>query len=598
MSMINPLLSLFKGQLENEARAIALQNGLSDRGQSLIWWYFTKLHGMQPAKINEIVCDGSGDIGLDAIFIDDDEYVHFYQFKNPEDPKAGFPGGDVDKILAGLNLILLNKHGSIANPEVRARVDEIYQSVPNGYRLHLVSSGAGITGEPVGKLHAFVENLKGPTDSYFRWIDENLAYLQDAFYTRNLPTVEQPIIFELERQAPYQVRSADHDSYLFHSTGHFLAELYREHGEKLLQQNIRVSQGDTATNTSIKTTCSGAESANFIHYNNGVTFLCESAGWDQFTSKLTLKKAQIVNGGQTIRALHAAKRDTSLSENVLVSVRVITSKGDKEFGSNVAVNLNNQNRMESSFLRSNNPRVVQLGSSLASLGWYLERREGEVQSFTPTENAAAAQRIGQSLERRVISLKDGSQAYAATYFRNPELAKKNPQKIFMGSSDGGYFEKVFNEEVTAEKFVVAQQIKWHVDAFVGQFMTRKRRKGRVSSWVNDYKDLLGSSLVEKWEDRLDQVIPQSAIFLCAILFEDYVRIKKGKAEALVEALGSNGNTLVQDTLGVIIEVGITHSDAQGKSWPTLLKSQSFFELVSAFLKGRASSSATQVQLSL
>ena len=594
----NPLLSLFKEQLENESGTIAAQNGLTERGQYLIWWYFMKLHGMSPARVNEVVCDGSGDIGLDAIYIDSDDYVHFYQFKNPSSQETGFAGGDVDKVLAGLNLILQGRHRTVANPEVGARIEEIYQTVPNGYRLHLVSSGRGITGESVEKLNAFVDGLRGPTSSYFLWIDEDLRYLQDAFYTRNLPTVEQPITFELERQPPYQVRSADHDSYLFHSLGRVLAALYETHGEKLLQQNIRVSQGDTATNTSIRQTCIGPESPNFIHYNNGVTFLCESAVWDQFVSKLTLNRAQIVNGGQTIRALHGANKENALREDVLVSVRVITSRGDKEFGSNVAVNLNNQNRMESSFLRSNNPRVVQLGNSLASLGWYLERREGEVRSFTETEKSAAAQRIGRPLEGRVISLKDGAQAYAATYFRNPELAKKNPQKIFMGTGDGGYFERIFNDEISAEKFAIAQQIKWHVDSFVNQFMTRKRRKTRVANWRDDYKEVLGPSIVDTWAEKIDQVIPQSAVFLCAILFDEYVRIKNSQPEQLIQDLSASNNGLTQRVLEVTLDQGISNPEAANKSWPTLLKSQTFFELVSTFLKGRASAIASQQALSL
>ena len=69
----SPVLSLFKEQLENESKAVAQQHGLTERGHYLIWWYFLKLHGMTPSQINEIVCDGRGDIGLDAIWIDDNE---------------------------------------------------------------------------------------------------------------------------------------------------------------------------------------------------------------------------------------------------------------------------------------------------------------------------------------------------------------------------------------------------------------------------------------------------------------------------------------------------------------------------------------------
>ena len=64
---------------------------------------------------------------------------------------------------------------------------------------------------------------------------------------------------------------------------------------------------------------------------------------------------------------------------------MITSQGDKEFSSDVAVNLNNQNRIETSFLRSNEPRVVQLAAALERVGWYLERREDEVSHLSTLE---------------------------------------------------------------------------------------------------------------------------------------------------------------------------------------------------------------------
>jgi hypothetical protein len=57
----------------------------------------------------------------------------------------------------------------------------------------------------------------------------------------------------------------------------------------LLQRNIRVDQRDTATNRSIEGTCAGGDSANFLHFNNGVTFICDKADWDPFQKTLTLE---------------------------------------------------------------------------------------------------------------------------------------------------------------------------------------------------------------------------------------------------------------------------------------------------------------------
>jgi hypothetical protein len=582
-----PLVQLFKEQLENESQSLAKTHNLTKRGDFLIWWYFLKLRNLASADIEQIVCDGGNDLGIDAIQIDDADYVHFYQFKNPENADSSLPGGDVDKLLSGLRLILSRKHQSIANEELKGLVEDIYQIVPAGYRLHLVTSGTGMAQESVEKLQAFVQELGGPSEDFFVWTLEDIEFLQDAFYQKRLPTIDKPLIFQLERQPPYQVRSADHDCYLFHADGATLATLYKEHGEQLLQQNIRVFQGDRSTNAKIRQTCTTDEARNFLHYNNGVTFLCETAQWDQFVGKLTLNKAQIVNGGQTIRVLSKAVADGTIKPGVLIAVRVITSQGDKEFASDVAVNLNNQNRIETSFLRSNEPRVVQLSTALESRGWYLERREDEVSHLSALEIKAIEQRIGHVIDGRVIKLRDGAQAYAATFFRQPELAKKNPKRIFLGIDDGGAFERVFGAGMSAEKFVTAQRLKWVTDAFVEKFMNLKRRKARGVDWKTEYTALLGAELVKEFGDRLDQVVPQCSVFLCALLFEDHIVLRKEEPAVLLTALESPDLSSIIDKLTVLLQFARDNPTSANKSWPTLLKSQPFFENVASYLRGRA-----------
>lgn len=580
--MTSPLISLFKEQLENESHNIANDRGLTLRGDFLSWWYFRRLLGLSETEIDEILCDGYNDLGIDAIRIDQDQVVHFYQLKNPHSVSDGFPTTDVDKVISGLTIILHRQHESIANEELRGRVDEIYQTVPAGYRLHLVTSGAGVSDEARIKLDAFAASLQGP-EEFFKWGCEDVRWLQDQLYQRTLPTLEAPIEFCLV-QAPYPVRSANHDCWLFHVCGEELAHLYDAHGEQLLQQNIRVYQGDRGTNASIRRTCTGDDAGKFIHFNNGVTFLGEEAGWDAFTRKLTLRRGQVVNGGQTVRVLHSSFTEGQLRPDTLVPVRVITSQGDKNFASNVAVNLNNQNRIEPSFLRSNDPRILQLSSALASLQWYLERRDSEVASLTKTERNAIEARIGRSLDGAVIPLKSGSQAYVASFLRQPELAKKNPKRIFLGANDGGSFEKIFSSELSAERFVNAYRIAGSVESFIRQFMTRKRRKERVDDWEADYSEVLGEELVHDFGDVVDQVVPQSAVFLTSLAFEEAVRLRGHSAEQLATALETGSLAPLRRLLLVILGYA-KGQPAMGKSWPTLLKSQQFFENVASYLKG-------------
>ena len=176
--------------------------------------------------ITEIICDGGNDLGIDAVYIDLDNYVHFFQFKNPESTENVMAAGDVDKMLSGLHLILERNHDKIANDELRGRVEEIYQTIPNGYRIHIVTSGREIPEESKIKLDSFINSLQGPSDDFISWALENIKYLQDTFYRKSLPAIEDNLIFHIERGIPYQVRSANHDSNVYASWYTFWLQLY------------------------------------------------------------------------------------------------------------------------------------------------------------------------------------------------------------------------------------------------------------------------------------------------------------------------------------------------------------------------------------
>jgi hypothetical protein len=565
------LLELFKEQLENESQAIAKDRNLTKRGDHLIWWYFLKLVELKPEDIEEVYCDGFNDYGIDAIRVDDsDNTVHFYSFKNPVNIADAFPSGDVDKLIQGLTLLIRRDLDAVkANEALRKRADELRQLVPTAYRIHLVTSGTGIAGDVATKLNGFISDLKTPSDDFCTWESEDIQALQTRFYTHTLPTVEEPLVIDLD-YPPYQVRAADHDSYMFAMLGKDLAAVFGKHGEALLQQNIRVSQGDRATNAQIRDTATGAEAGNFLHYNNGVVFLAESAHHDAFTKKLILKRFQVVNGGQTIRVLWHALAAGALKAGLLVPVRVITAGEDKDFA-------NNQNRIEASFLRSNDPQVVQLASALASQGWHLERREGEVRALTERDRASIEARLGASLGARTIPLTAGMQAYVATYMRQPELAKRYPKRIFIGVKDGGSFERVFARDLTAEKVIAAHRLMTATGDYVKQFGNCKRRKERGNAdWSSAYTSLLGRELVDKHITSLDQVIPPSTVFLSAIVFDAWVNVHGRPVQELVDLLEGLDSTLLNQMIGELIDV--RHQlGGESRSWPTLLKSQTLYE---------------------
>lgn len=583
MSPENTLLSLFKEQLESECTKLQEKHQLSKRGDLLIYWYFTRLLDLSDSEVAEIICDGGGDLGVDAIYIDENTFVHFYIFKNPKDPGSVFLGGDVDKTISGLRVILNREHEQIANEDLKARLEDVYQQLPSGYRIHFITSGDGLTHESCVKLDSFVEELRGPSEGVVSWDQQPLTKLQETFYQQSLPAIEEPIRFEVSN-VPYMLRSGTADSYFFHVRGDHLAELYEKHREGLLQRNIRIDQRATPTNRSIEAACTGPQASNFLHFNNGVTFLCDEAAHDPFHRVIILHKAQVVNGGQTIRAIWRVNNRQALDSNVLVPARAITSNGDKDFANNVAVNQNNQNKVGTGFLRSNDQRVVQLDHSLASLGYYLERREGEFKSLTDAEIETVRKKIGQSkVEGRVIKLKEGAQAYTATFYQQPEIAKKNPRRIFLSIEDGGHFERIFSPDMTAEKVIVGHKLKSFVDNFVRQFTRVHRRIQATENPQIVYAPVIGQRLAAIPD--IVQVIPQCSLFICGTIYKDLVDFQSHLPSQIPEILEQQGEAMIQEHLCLVVEYAKENKDKADQSWPTLLKSNSFFGHIVAFLQG-------------
>ena len=96
---IPEILNLFKEQLGNQIARIVEDNSFENSGYGFAYWYFRKIGGMTDIEAKEQICDGGGDLGIDAIVIDE-EYVVFYQFKNPIGLDKAFATGDVDKMIS------------------------------------------------------------------------------------------------------------------------------------------------------------------------------------------------------------------------------------------------------------------------------------------------------------------------------------------------------------------------------------------------------------------------------------------------------------------------------------------------------------------
>lgn len=572
------LLDLFKEQLKNQIPVIKSSLSLDTEGEAFAYWYFKHVLDSTDQEAKDMICEGGGDLGIDAVTVSEEEVV-FYQFKNPVSLSKGIESGDVDKLISGLRIIINKDFGAIANEELKQRIQDVYSVTPTKYRIQIVTSGNGeIPREASVKLDSFCKENGGPSGKLFSWSYQNISLIHDKFYASNVPTLSGKLNVSSERM-PYMAKIGKHETYMFHLKGTDLANLFNEYGEQLLQQNVRMFEGNNATNEAIRYSASSDNAEDFFHYNNGVSIICDSATPQPFNNGLEMVRPQIVNGGQTVRVLFDCLQKKQLRSEVSVAVRVITTGGDKDFASNVAVNLNNQTKVNNAFLRSNDPGVVQLMHSLASLGWHLERREGEVDSLTSEELESLENKFGHPLSNHIIPFKEGMQAYAATVYGDPELAKKDPGLIFT-DTDKGHFTKILESGLNASLFANAFQLLEIVSKYVDSFKKIKRRRFQnEGERLQAYEGFFDADVVNKYFQELDPCIPQATVFLTALIYYKNVELRKTDFSQLV-LNAKKDNSVIEESLSDIL--ACKTKDQSEKSWPTLLKSKSFFATLCDF----------------
>lgn len=120
------------------------------------------------------------------------------------------------------------------------------------------------------------------------------------------------------------IETDKYDSYLTYLPGWFLANLYKQYGFKLLEQNVRsFLQFRGGINRGIRDTVMKSP-AMFFAYNNGITATADTIELTESGVEITnINNLQIVNGGQTTATLFYVSREAKESlDSVLVPVKI------------------------------------------------------------------------------------------------------------------------------------------------------------------------------------------------------------------------------------------------------------------------------------
>ncbi len=231
--------------------------------------------------------------------------------------------------------------------------------------------------------------------------------------------------------------------------GQILSDLYRDYGERLLEQNVRTFlQFRGKINKGIRNTIVN-EPNMFFSYNNGLSATAEAVETDlNDTRLLKVKNLQVVNGGQTTASIFTANRKEKADLSkvyVQIKLSVIEPELVEEVVPRISEYSNTQNRVNAADFFSNHPfhlRIEEFSRRLwapspegavQQTHWFYERARGQYANqqanLTPSEKKKF---LAQNPRSQMFTKTDLAK-FILTFDEAPHEVSLGAQKAFSGT---------------------------------------------------------------------------------------------------------------------------------------------------------------------
>lgn len=255
-----------------------------------------------------------------------------------------------------------------------------------------------------------------------------------------------------------------YDSYMAIVPGKFLAEIYIDHGSRLLEGNVRAFLSARGkVNRKIRETIIGNHPKNFFTYNNGIAVVAHSIELSEDGSRiLSFNDFQIINGGQTTASLASAiLKKEAKPENfskifVPMKLTVLNLEGDlseedeakyNDITQQISKSANCQNPVSDADFFSNDPfhRIMEelslkhlappVNGSPHQTVWYYERSKGRWEQDQMKMTEAQRNRYRLKSPKNQVVKKEKLAKCLNTIYMNPHVVcagSANNMKAFAG----------------------------------------------------------------------------------------------------------------------------------------------------------------------
>lgn len=331
-----------------------------------------------------------------------------------------------------------------------AMCSDLAKAIPQAERVRLTL----LTNARVKAAPPNPQPLQAARISHHVWDLDRLCRLERSGRDREPITVD----FQEFGDGPLPVLgpkgvSGDYEAYLLLIPGRVLADVYEQHGPRLLELNVRsFLQARGKVNQGIQTTIR-TEPHRFLAYNNGISLtasaveLTQLSGGGQGIAKI--HDLQIVNGGQTTASLHHTRmkpqRDDSLLDGIHVQAKlsVVPESNLVELVPRISQFANSQNVVKTADFSANHQFHVELqrlsrttlapaaDGSQRMTRWFYERARGQYADEVANRRSAPAQREfkAENPPAQVIRKTDLAK-FELSWWQRPDHVSLGAEKTF------------------------------------------------------------------------------------------------------------------------------------------------------------------------
>jgi len=239
------------------------------------------------------------------------------------------------------------------------------------------------------------------------------------------------------------------ESYIVVIPGSVLADLYEEHGERLLEQNVRTFlQFRGKVNKGIRNTVVN-EPHMFFSYNNGLAATAESVTTSNDGALITsVRNLQIVNGGQTTASIfNARKKEKANLSSIFVQIKLSVINLDilEEVVPKISEYANTQNKVSAADFFSNHKfhrRIEEFSRRIwaparegiiEQTHWFYERARGQYANKQVSLTAAEKRKFMIQNPKKQMFTKTDLAKFILSFEEAPHEVSLGAQKAFSGT---------------------------------------------------------------------------------------------------------------------------------------------------------------------